>query len=813
MSTGFPSHFIDPREKNYKWYLDWAKAAWRNWNSDVPTTMFYHASSKYKTFRAYAMGKQSINKYKPLLGVNDDKNKEESTLNIDWGVIPIYPKLRRTALGMLDKIDYNIDAAVIDPVSIAQDEDYFKTMKAKILLREQAVRANPELLESPILKPQPGEPLDMEELEIQMEGGYKNTKAMESEMGVTYIFEKNNVPEIRRRMRRDTWDFGVAGCKEWTAKDGDIKIRHVDVRNVLMGVALEPDFSDTPYVGEMRFMTLTQLAEDAGDEFSMKELEAIATATQGKYGNPARIPPGSFFNIRAFNSWRIRVLDLEFRGVNTAVYKEQKTKAGNVVFNKVDYNAQPTEEMKVMRKQWETLHRAKWVVDTDYIYDWGNGTNQVRKKSEGYSKAYYSYHFFAPDVDEMIATSISEQVISIVDQIQLAYYKLQNAINTARPKGIMIEIGGLEDIPLGKGGAKLSPGKVLKLYNHQGTLVYRKVDKQGRMSNYKPIDELEGGMGKDAGEYWSVITNNIDLLRNIVGLNDLTDASTPGERTLTTVAQIAYQSSNNALSNIVIADRYIVEKLANSVAYRLQDVLKYKEVEGYVRSLGDGSVKFFKMSKHVANCELGIFLKDRPTDAQRQALIERMKMFEAQQILEPEDIFLIENTQNVKLAQKILSHRVKKRKAEKIAEAQRQQEMNAQVQIQSAQAAEQAKQQTIQMEKDLDLRNRTTVADTEGSWFYKTKMIELEIAKMQLGSKEKIEGAKLGQEIGESTAQVVANDNLGFDPNIFADAPVAEEEELPVAMPYEEEPMMEEAPQEMAPFMPQEQPTGFSPLL
>ena len=806
--SGFPSHFVDPRDKNYKWYLQYAKAAWRNWNSEVPTTMFFHASGKYKTFRDYAMGKQSVNKYKPLLGVVDDKDKDSATLNIDWGIIPIYPKMRRTALGMLDKVDYNIDGAVIDPVSIAADADYFKTMKAKIMLREQAAKQNPELLESAVLKPLPGEPIDMEELEIQMEGGYKNTKAMEAEMGVTFIFEKNNMTELRRQVRRDIWDFGVGGYKHWTSKQGEVLIRKVDIRNVIMGISLLPDMSDTPYVGELEYMTLTELADQCAGEFTNEQLKNIAEQTAGKYGNPGRIPPGSYFNIRAYNTWRVRVLDMEWKGLNDMVYKEQKTKAGNIVFNKVDFNAKPTDDMKVVRKRIETLHRCKWIVDTDYMYEWGMAQNQTRRKSEGYAKARYSYHFFAPEFDQMICTSMTEQVISIVDQVQLAYYKLQNAINTARPKGIMIEIGGLEDIPLGKGGTKLSPGKVLKMYNHQGTLVYRKVDKQGRMSNYRPIEELEGGLGRDAAEYFNVITNNIDLLRNIVGLNEMTDGSTPGERTLTTVAQIAYQSSNNALSNIVYADRFLVESLANSVAMRLQDVVKYRSVEGYVNALGEGSMKFFKMSKDISNCELGIFLKDKPTDAQRQQLLERMKMFEVQQILEPEDVFLIENTTNIKLAQKILTYKVKKRKAEKERLAMQQQQQNAQIQIQSSQAAEQAKQQTIQLEQTMRGEASLAVANTEGEWFYKSKMVDLEIAKLNNQGKLMIEEMK-----NPGTQAPPATEQL-FDPSIFDEEAEGEmmEEDIPEVEDYVEEEQMEQPAEPIMEEQPAQQ-TGFNPFL
>ena len=52
----------------------------------------------------------------------------------------------------------------------------------------------------------------------------------------------------------------------------------------------------------------------------------------------------------------------------------------------------------------------------------------------------------------MRSLGIMEQLIPIADNIQIAYYRLQQAIAEARPKGIMIEMGALEDIPLGANG-------------------------------------------------------------------------------------------------------------------------------------------------------------------------------------------------------------------------------------------------------------------------------------------------------------------------------------------------------------------------
>jgi hypothetical protein len=262
----------------------------------------------------------------------------------------------------------------------------------------------------------------------------------------------------------------------------------------------------------------------------------------------------------------------------------------------------------------------------------------------------------------------------------------------------MIEMGALEDIPLGSGGKKLDPMSVLDLYNKTGTLVYRKADAQSRMTNYRPIEELENGLGRDAMSYWQLIQNHIQMLRDITGMNEMTDGSTPDPRTLTTVAKLAYEGTNNALYSIVQGDKFLLEDLANDIILRLQDVAETGEVKGYIRALGSNTMKFFKMSSNVALYEFGIFLEDRPTDDQRAMLMQQVQAGQAGGLLDIEDAIIIQNTDNLKVAQQLLAFKIKKRREQEEEKAMRQQQMNAQVQQESAMVAEQAKQQTIQVE-------------------------------------------------------------------------------------------------------------------
>jgi hypothetical protein len=693
--TDFPSHLLDPREKGKDWVLQYCKAAWYSFENDNPREIFYHARYRYEVISQYAVGNQSINKYRPLMQVDEAAN--EDWLNIDWSVLPIVPKFRRIALGKLNKVGYNIVATPIDSLANEEVQDYFAEMKAKLLLREEAAKLDPSLLESPMLQLKPEEAKDMEELEIQMNYTFKHQMAIEAEQAIKLVLEQNNIEKKRQDIRQDLFDYGVAGYKEYIDSNGAIKFRKINPRNIIINNCKQSDFSDAAHIGEITEMTIADLKQMAGNQFTEEEYEDIAKKHVGFLGNPKEWPSSLSVYNKGYDRFRIRVLDLEFFSVNEMVFEKRIDRRGNKIYARGKFDDRNKRKDKFERVAYKVVYKGKWIIGTDYLFDHGLATNMKRAKSSLMDTS-LSYHIIAPEFFDMKAYGIMQHLMPMADAIQIAWYRLQNAINQARPKGIMIEMGALEDIPLGAGGKRLTPMKVLDLYNKTGTLVYRKSDAQGRMTNYKPIEELENGLGRDVMNYWQIIQNNIQLIRDVTGMNEMTDGSTPDPRTLTTVAKLAYEGTNNALTSIVHGEKQLLEALSNAIILRLQDVVETGEVKGYVRSLGSNTMKFFKSSPKLALYEFGIFLEDKPTDDEKAMLQQQVIAGQANGMLDIEDSIIIQNTDNLKVAQQLLAYKIKKRKQDEEAKAMQMQQMNAQVQQQSAIVAEQAKQQTIQLE-------------------------------------------------------------------------------------------------------------------
>lgn len=736
-SRNYPSHLVPNNEKNRKWILQYCKAAWQEYQG-VNASSFYHARWKHHRTKEYAMGNQPINKYKPVLGVTEDTN--ESWLNIDWSVLPIIPKFRRIAISKLVKRDYNINATAIDSLAQNEKEQHFQSTQTRILMHDALAKVDPSLPSSVGIDRLPGDPMDLDELEMQKRYTYKHNMSVEMEQAIDLVLYQNNYEEIRRRIIEDLFDDGVAVIKEDIDDNGKISIRRVNPSQLIINVCSENDFKDKTHVGEVREMTIAELKEIAQGQFNDKEYETIANSVKGKYGNSNMSMPMNTPYARNYDDMKIRVLDLEFYSVNSMMHETRVDKRGNKVYKKVPTDYRQRQKNKYEKTQYKVVYSCKWIIGTDFIFDDGLKTNMKRQKG-AMMDTEMSYHIYSPDFHNMRSLGIMEQLTPIADNIQIAYYRLQQAIAEARPRGIMIEMGALEDIPLGASGNQLSPMEVIDLFNKKGVLVYRKVDIQGRPTNYRPIEELENGLGRDVLNYYQIIQNNIQMIRDITGLNEFTDGSTPDGRALTTTAKLAVESTNNSLSSISEAEKFLLNKLCGAIVLRIQDVLENGgNIEGYRKALGSNTIEFFKANPNMNIHEYGIRIEDKPDDESRARLLAFMQSNLQQGLIEMEDAILIETTDNLKVAQQVLAYKIRKRKEDLESKAMRQQQQNGQIQMQSAQAAEQAKQQTLQMKIEGDMKIEQLKAQLQMQM--QQQKFEFEQQMKQMAAEQ--EGVKMG---------------------------------------------------------------------
>jgi hypothetical protein len=736
MIRAFPKHDIDPSLKNKEWHLQWCEAAWYS-NDTLPGQMFYRNTEEYDRIRQYALANQPNHKYKRTMGV--DELTDTSYLNIDFNILPVIKKHRAIALGMLKKRDYNIIATPVDALARDQIDMKVSMIYAKLMLRQEAEQTNPELLNSPALQMNDDEPKDLDELKMMESHGFKHAMALEAELGVKMVFEENDIAAIRDRVWDDSFDYGTAVVRDYIDTNKRIRLRHCDLRNLISNACVYPDFRDALYFGELQYMTLNELKMEAGDQFTKQEYENIISTSQGRYGNPR------YGSEREGDLFKVKVLDLQWISIDEFVFEERTDKRGNVKVGRASYESNGE---KYKRKKFEMVYHAKYILDTGLIYNWGLEEYQLRDY-KSFSKSKLNFHVLTTYFDNMTTKGIMQDIIPIGDQTQIAWLKLQNIRNQLLPFLIEMDLTALEGVAYGKAGAVMTPKQLVEMMFQTGILITRRAELAGTNVNYKSIEYVQTNYGEAIREAWGDLTNNINMIREATGFNEMTDGSTPNPKTLTTPAKMAYEATSNSLYQFVFAEKQLLLSLAKTVVCRLQRAVKEGDVSGYVHSLGTNTLQFFKMSPDFALHHFGIMLDDKPTDEQKLMLQQHIQESIARGDLDVTDAITVENVSNLKQQEQILNLKIEKNKKRKQEEAMQMQQQNAQVQMQSAQAAEQSKQQTLQLEWQL----KTQYMLQEKQMEMKIKEMELQVkygmAQEQIASQEKMKGAESGMPMGE----------------------------------------------------------------
>jgi hypothetical protein len=733
----YPNQQIDPREKGYDWILQYCKAAWGDSRGYVPNNMLNFGQSKMNEIREYALGRQSTTKYKKLLNV--DEQQDKTWLNIDWTPPSFLTKFREIAISKLVQRRYAINAFAVDPIAKSEEDNYFTEMKVKILMREAAQKAgNQELLNSPVLAPQPGEAQDLEQLKMEEQFGYKHVMSMEAEMAASLAMYQNKFEEKRKRTIENLFDFGMGGYTEYIDENGQVKLREINPENMVLSYCAKNDFSDLVHWGEVREVYVGDLAP----WFTVEQMNQIVQSVAGRFGNPSNFMYGTDYS-KYWNRFKVLVLDFEFLSWNDYTYKEEVDNRGNVRFGKtkyqdatklsvtkegvidkmgtipnmIDFSMKGQAEPIFMPVTRKVVYKCKWLIQTDYMYDWGMSENQIRKPSSWWDTKLniqlYSWNFY-----KMRFAGITERLIPLEDKASLTWFKLQNMSNKLIPYLINIDLNALEGVDFGGGGEKMNPTKVMDFIFSNFVVPYRSTDLLSQNPNYKPVSIEASGQLAVFGQLYQELQNTLDMMRQVSGLNELTDGSTPNAKTLVPVANAAMESTNNALYLLSFADKQLIQDLADAIVSKVQIAVKLGKVEGYARALGEETVKFFQISPDISIHEFGIFIEDVPSDFERQQLIQELNIRDSQGLIEPEDKILVMSTKNLKMASMILAYRIKKRR-EKLQEFELQKIQEAsQGNAMATQVAEQEKRVTLQTQLEVDVAR----INAEKQWDYIIQM-------------------------------------------------------------------------------------------
>lgn len=748
---GFPSDFVSPKEKAAKSYgLDYARAIWWSFGG---LSFYDDRKARFAELRRWAEGTQSTEDMKDMMSTAGDT----SNLNLDWSPISILPKFVDIIVSRITSSIYNVHCSATDPISVNIKDKQKNELYANMFLKQVEQQTGVKLVPEGAFIPE-----DSSEAEIYMDLTYKMAVELAMETGIQYILDKNKFEEICQKIVRDlvTLKIGILNIKY--NKAGRISLEYVDPVNAVTPRTMKDDFSDITYFAFVEWTTIGALKRDAGNEFTEEEYYDIAEKTANLFGNNIFGTLEDYYSYtntnRYYYNFLIPVLNFKFLSINTENWKSKKNEYGTSKLYPIDNSPKrmdikaanekeaiqklkskvdsenekivsvvpkkngslyvveytpiyspDNEDTEVLGKDIQDKYEGKWIANTDYIYGYGLARNMVRKKEMGQYDldTTLGCKIIAPNLVWMDNKSHVERGIPYAKQMQLQHLKLQQMTAKARPKGLIIDISGLQEVMLGKGGGKggqdksATPLELQAIYDQTGNQYINRINTAGDHMNGLPIQEIENGLGKDVLNYINIYNFNLKVLQDMLGVPEGLDASAPDGSSPVFGMKQAGSASQAALQPLVKGYVRLVENTSYELAYMIQDSIE-DDVNNFALGMGESAKMIIELSKEIPLCEFGIKIEYYPDEQSRLYLEQRINNAEAKGDLRFEDAMMAQFIKNPKMLAVWMTQRRKIYQKEEMEKAKALSENQGQSAAQAAQLAEQAKQKTIEVQSKAD---------------------------------------------------------------------------------------------------------------
>ena len=744
--VNFPSQAVPDLEKMSAEYgLKVARAIEQEWFKDSHSNRYNVSQQKFHNLRLYARGEQSIQKYKDELSINGDL----SYLNLDWKPVPIIPKFVDIVVNGMAERMFSVKAYSQDQYGVSKRTEYMESMMrdmdAKVYNDQAAQMFNVDLYENK----KEDLPDSKEELDLHMQLNYKQAVEIAEEQAINVLLDGNKYDLTRRRLLYDLTVLGIGCVKTGFNWSDGATVQYVDPANIVYSYTESPYFDDIYYIGEVKTIPINELAREF-DQLTESDLEEIHSSSGQRNIRGRRITET--------DKNKVQVLYFNYRTYTNDVYKVKETGTGGYkAISKPDTFNPPEDKeggYSRLQRSVECIFEGAIVLGTDKLIKWEKAENMMRSKSD-FNKVKMNYSLVAPRMYEGRIESIVSRITGFADTIQLTHLKLQQVLSRMVPDGVYLDADGLAEIDLGN-GTNYNPQEALNMFFQTGSVIGRSLNSDGDQNSGKiPIQQISNGAGQNKmGSLIQTYNYYLQMIRDVTGLNEARDGSSPDPKSLVGVQKLAAANSNVATRHILMSSMFLTSEVAEALSLRISDILEYSPTaDAFVQSIGAHNVATLKEMSELHLYDFGIFLELEPDEEEKQMLENNIQTALAQQLIDLDDAIDIREVRNLKLANQLLKikRRKKQERDQKIAEQniQAQAKANGEATQVAAQAEMQKNQAQGEMDSQLEqLKGQTKLTHLQEEVRLKKELMQFEfdlnqsLRDQERQSTEKLEGMK-----------------------------------------------------------------------
>lgn len=685
------------------------------------------------TLRSHARGVQNTSKYAdqldPVQKDSTGKLAKKRQWGISWEPVKILSKFRTLAIEKITDLILIPNTEAIDDTARIAKKNKENRMKLIRNPNTQMVKkmddGNPEI--------ETVEDVDF----ISKMGGIRLAVEIMMKDGIDATLYQSNYEVVARMLAEDIIDVNAFATHQEPI-NGMEKIHYVDVARMVVRPSIHPDFRDSDFRGFIKNEKSSEIlmSHDFSpeDEKTIEGLDKNNTRSSNIYDsyNGHR----EYFSDYQSRESGPEVMTLYFLEKVTETFIDGKTKENVQQFERVESDFNLTKRMEKQGKKLKkvsrfVLHKCKWLIKTNIVYDFGEVDYIVREGEEGRRSVLWPITIYAGHEPSLVSGCIAFD-----DDLQIANYTLRN-IYTKIPPGprMVIYKDQLKD-GITIAGEDYTILDMITKYQSEGIMVLERnsdFHEPGDPAQIQktPIEFLPSGVSEDIPMLRQRILDNIDLIRQVTGINEVADGTSQNPDMLKSVMEGLSSATNTALKPYVKLYINGFKTMIKYTALKYQEMVVSGDIDlGYL-PISEEWTKHVKLTSSVHPYDWGIMV-DVITKESRDMLI--MDLQQRKDQIPGDAYFKVWNiiqAGDLKKAQYILAKYIAKA-AESAHERQLEvAQATAKANQEAAVATEQAKSNTVQLEGQSRLESIRLQGEIDAQKAIADHLRQLEIIKKQ----------------------------------------------------------------------------------
>jgi len=697
--------------------------------SNSSGNQFQDRNKQIQELRAYYRGEQDDKKYKKWFSKNTDDLCMLDHIdfrNINWA-----EKFCNIVINGIQDDFYRLDIRSVDKLSAMEKRKKFIEHKTNQMSKEFFQNAKDELGidMTPDFMPESDE-------EILLYQEIKERPLIEigEEINIDFVKKTNGWETIKYELDRDAVILGINVLRCWIDINDGVKIEYIDPEKFGHSYCTKNDFSDVYYYFYVETLTINEIKRESN--FTEIKLRDIAS----KYASQNKIHIDfDYCDIKDILGMKVDVMRFAYKSSKEIVFKKSyndNKEAWKVSQRDSSWENKGNPNTKI-NKILDTWYEGNYIIGSqEYLYGWRECENLAKDQM---NKAMPPFICRATNLYKNKIQSFLSNIIPLLDQLQYQSLKIQHLISELKPDLIQLDQDSLADLTdEGKGENKAAIWQTaISLLNVKGVIITKRTDmgelgvKEG--SPARPIPQQQGSA---LGQLLNVFAMYYNQVREVTGVNPARDGSM-NQNSLVGVNQMMLLASNTATKHIVDTATMFDKKVCETISSRIKTIYMFDKTGSlkklYENAIGTQNVNLLESLKNRHLHEFGFSVEMIPDKEMLMELKQDLSIGMQEQTVDLSEKYQILDLAktNYKKAYEYMRFIRNRRQKQKMQEQQATMQMQSQSNIESAQAAEQAKSQAYQQKKMIDLE-------------FEKQMAQIRL--MELQGKMQIEAPKIQQE-------------------------------------------------------------------